>query len=171
MKCSNTVLLSHTVAFCSLLAFSIADSHAAEASQAAFKSWSNFFHGGVWRTTIDEQHHEHRYEKIYDGQLQVGETVDAGLRSKIVVGLDPANEECRLWQFGSDGGVTVFSIKEMDPNTWVLTGKGNGPQGETRYRSKVTRIGPNSTKEEMLEYVLNGTKQPTTVRTWRRTKE
>lgn len=171
MKRSNTVLLSHAVAFCSLLAFSVSNSHAAEASQAAFKSWSNFFHGGVWRTTVNEQHHEHRYEKIYNGQLQVGETVDGGLRSRIVVGLDPANEECRLWQFGSDGCVTVFSIKEIDPNTWVLTGKGSGPQGETRYRSKVTRIGPNSTNEEVLEYVVNGTKHPKTVRAWRRTKE
>ena len=145
--------------------------HAADNPEAALKNWADFLHGGVWRTTVNDQKHEHRYETVYDGRLQIGETVDAGVRAKLVVGIDPQSGNCRFWQFGSDGCVTIFDLKEMDHDTWILTGSGNGPKGKTRYRSRITRTGPNSTQEEMLEYVLNGTKQPTTVRIWNRTKE
>ena len=142
-----------------------------EKNEAVFHNWSKFFQGGVWRTTINEQEHVHRYEMVSDGRFQFGETLDAGVRARIVIGVDPATGNCRIWQFGSDGCVTAFDLKQIDRDSWMLKGIGQGPKGNTSYRSKVTCTGPNSTREEMLEYVLNGVKQPTTVRTWNRTKE
>ena len=85
--------------------------------------------------------------------------------------MDPESDTCRLWQFGSDGSVTVFELTQLNKDTWLLTGSGSGPKGNSRYRSRVTRTGPDSTKEEMLEYVLDGKPKPTTVRTWKRTEQ
>ena len=150
---------------------SVANVQAADNSDRTFQNWAKFFHGGVWRTTAGGRQHEHRYEKIYDDRLQVGETIDAGVRARLVIAVDPSDGNCRFWQFRSDGCVTIFKLQEVDGDTWDLTGTGNGPKGETKYRSRVTRTGPNSTKEELLEYVLNGVEQPTTVRNWRRSQE
>ena len=171
MKRSIKLQSAQVLTLCLIGMLSTVNTHAAENAEATFQNWAEFLQGGVWRTTVNGQKHEHRYETIYDGRLQIGETLDAGLRARIVVGVDSKIGTCCLWQFGSDGCVTTFKLNEIDHNTWVLTGSGNGPKGETRYRSRVTRTGPNSTKEEMLEYVLNGAKQPATDRTWRRTKE
>ena len=167
----STIKFAQLLVLCALGSLSARDAHAAGNSLEAFHNWADFFHGGVWRAKVNGQEHEHRYERIYNGRLQIGETVDAGVRARIVIGIAPASGNCRLWQFGSDGCVTIFDLKQVDRDTWLLTGTGHGPKGKTRYRSKVTRTGPNSTREEMLEYVLNGTKQPTTVRNWQRAKE
>ena len=97
--------------------------------------------------------------------------MDADTRADIMIGFDPASGKCQFWQFGSDGCVTIFEVTQVNKDVWMLKGVGRGPNGETRYRSKVTRTGPDSTREEMLEYVLNGTAQATTVRIWNRTRD
>ena len=137
----------------------------------AFRNWAGFFGGGVWRTKVEGSQHEHRYQKLNGGRFQSAVTIDNNRRAHLIGGVDPNSRRFRLWQFGADGSVTVIEVRQLETDSWMLNGRGAGPNGRSRYRSRVTRTGPDSTREEMLEYQVNGEAQPTSMRIWKRTDD
>ena len=137
-------------------------------AEDVFESWSSVFSGGTWTTIVDSQPHEHSYRKVLGGRFLEIETKDGSRSSKVVLGIDPRTKKCTFWQFDNQGGVTRIHLTEMGDNSWLLEGTGSGPDGKSRYKSKVTLIDRNHTQEEMIEHIVNGESQPKQTRHWTR---
>ena len=135
------------------------------------KAWGDFFSGGTWTTNSLGTQHQHKYRTVLNGNLIEGALLDGKVSSKLIVGVDPQTKKCKMWHFLSDDTVIQYRVTQQAKGKWLLEGKGNGPKGSSSYRSRVTRLDKNSTKEEMLEHVHNGEKQPLGTRVWKRKRE
>ena len=137
-------------------------------AEEVFDSWTSAFTGGTWTTTIDGQPHKHAYRKVLGGKFLELETKDGRRSSRVMLGIDPKTKKCTFWQFDDQGSVTKIELTTASGNVWLLEGTGSGPDGKSRYRSKVTLIDKNHTREEMIEHLVNGKAQPTQTRHWTR---
>ena len=96
------------------------------------------------------------------------ETEDGSRSSHVVLGIDPTTKKCTFWQFDNTGCVIHIHVTKAGNNVWLLEGTGSGPDGKCHYRSRVTLIDENHTREEVIEHLVNGEPQPKRTRNWTR---
>ena len=137
-------------------------------AEAAFKSYSDHAVGGTWVTTIDGETLEHSYRRTINDKF-VELTLKGGFNAGIaLIGVDPKTNKCVWWGFGNDGAVGLWVMSQESEGVWLLHGTALGPKGENRYKGRITAIDKDTSKEELLELVVEGEKQELQTNIWRR---
>ena len=77
-----------------------------------------------------------------------------------MIGVDLETKECTWWFYNEDGSTGKNTFTQESDGVWLLQGSGKGTKGETRYRGKLTRVEENTIREEVIEFIANGEKQP-----------
>jgi hypothetical protein len=137
--------------------------------EKTFKSFTDHIVGGTWVTTIDGERLEHSYRRIVNEKF-VQLTLKGGFNAGIaVLGVDPETNKCKFWGFGEDGAVSNWTLSQEGKGVWYLTARAVGPNGEHKYKGRVTAVDADTTKEELLELVVEGEKQEPRTNIWKRT--
>ena len=145
---------------------SLADHHE---GQEVFESFCGFMVGGTW--VRNDNGEKHTYKWVYQDKLvQLTGKGETPIVAMICV--EPETNKCTWWAFREDGGVIKSVLTNDENGGWLLSGKGNAPDGERTLIVRARREGDNTlhvTSESTI--TSNGNEETEKQdRTWTRQK-
>jgi hypothetical protein len=142
------------------------------AAEKAFRAWGDRLVGGVWSGTSPAGNKvEERWEWILEKsflKLTWKSGKDAGIS---LAGIDPATGKLACWEFDDKGRVWRGTVEIEKPGVWVWSSTGQGRSGRpSSWKGRATLVSEDEIREELLESVEDGKKQPTGKAVLRRKK-
>lgn len=131
-----------------------------------FNSLAKLLLGGTWTTTFAKNGEQvaHTYSTVGNKFLR-NDMKGGPMPGMAVVGVDPSTKLCSWWGYLSDGNIVKMTVTQEKDGVWLLQSNDNS---STRYKGRVTRVDDDTIKEEALELLVSGEKQPVGFFTWKR---
>ena len=136
--------------------------------EKTFKTYTDFVVGGVWTTKIDGQELKHSYQPVGAKRFVQLNAKGGSVSYFAVIGVNPKSQKCEWWLFGEDGSVGSDTMTLEADGVWLLQGSGVGPKGEVSFKSRLTRVGKDEAREEVLLFKIGDANQGTPTNVWRR---
>lgn len=100
--------------------------------------------------------------------LHLTRTGSDGSSLQVFTGVDPATKQLSYWGFDNNGGVWRGTIESPKADEWVFRVTGHGKNGPSSFKSRVVKLGENSSRTDFEEFIVDGKKQAPASLTWTR---